>query len=208
MREFRPLFSVLLDTSLQHEGFTEDINRIGERLESATRLVKTQNLLSETIESTKTEERQKLLSFLMAMGYLCSVEQIAGAFVDLSILLLVSKGRNLHLEPDFNHRYTRHVRSLDDIESPNLPLSVKLDFLQSNGLTYYSKWVNRSLRNGIAHSDFDIDDMGNFFLLRKGKRKKVDLLRIHNTFLDYYNAMAAFFVLQVRMAFPKQHGLH
>jgi hypothetical protein len=90
------------------------------------------------------------------------------------VLLLVAKGVDFHLEPDYEHRYTRHARSLEEIESPGLPLS-KLDFLKLNGLTFFSKWIDRDLRNCIAHLDFEIDDNVDLIVLRKAKRRRIDL---------------------------------
>jgi len=77
--------------------------------------------------------------FLNAMNYLLVVELIGNAYIDQTILLLTASGVDLHMEPDSKHRYTIHVASLEDLETPALSLSVKLDFLHSNGLTFFSK---------------------------------------------------------------------
>lgn len=206
-KELQPLSTVVLDSSLQYEGFEKDIERIGYKIKLATNLVEIETLLLEAVgrtigdEKEELKEKLRLNAFSLAMSYLCSVELVAGTIIDFSIMLLVSKGYSLHLEPDYDHRYTRHVRSLDDIESPTLPLSVKLDFLHSNGLTFYSKWINRPLRNAIAHLNFDIDDSGNFFILKKGRsKKKVDLIRIFDHFKDYFYATAALLVEIIRKA--------
>ena len=116
------------------------------------------------------------------------VELIGNAFVDQTILLLIAGGRDLHLGPDYNRRYVRHAASLADLESPSVPLSVKLDFLDSNGLSLFSKWIGRSLRNKIAHLNFVIDE-GNF----KIGNKRIDLQQKSKIFNDYFIRIALIF---------------
>ncbi len=81
-----------------------------------------------------------------ASEFLFGVELAGNFYVNLALLLLVGKGHALHLKPDFKHGYVRHASSLEDIESPTLSLSVRLDFLESHGLTFFRKWVDTKLR--------------------------------------------------------------
>jgi hypothetical protein len=101
------------------------------------------------------------------------------------------------LEPDYKHRYTRHVNSLEDLDSPALSLSVKLDFLEVNGVPFFSKWIDRPLRNKIAHLEFEINDNGEFFIFEEKGRKKVDLFRKLQTLAEYFNAFTDFFLEQI-----------
>jgi hypothetical protein len=67
-------------------------------------------------------------------------------------------------------------------------MSIKLDFLSSNGLDFFSKWIDRGLRNKIAHLDFEIDQEGNF--LAGKQKKKVDIELKSNIFWSYFSCVA------------------
>jgi hypothetical protein len=145
----------------------------------------------------RTPSYPKVRAFITAIGYLSFAESVADHYVNLVILLLIAKGRDLHLEPDYKHRYTRHATSLEELGSPSLTLSTKLDFLGLNGMSFFSKWIDRGLRNKIAHLDFQIDDNGDVFILEGTKRKKVDLTRKLRLIIEYERAVADFFVEQL-----------
>ncbi len=149
------------------------------------------------ISSTDTKDKRKSKVLLGALLYLSEVELLGNILVDEAILLLVAGGADLHLEPDYEHRYVRHVNSLEDLQSPSLSLSVKLDFLDSNGLGCFSKWINRPLRNKIAHLDFDIDEEGHFKL---GK-KTINLGQQMKCFEEYFKAISMIFAEEDVKAF-------
>ncbi len=128
------------------------------------------------------DEKATMLTFFMANYYLLLVELLGISVVDKTILLVVGAGVDFHIEPDYQHRYTRHAYSLEDLESPSLSLSVKLDFLCSNGLQLFSRFIDRNLRNKIAHMDFEIDAKGNLLI----NRKIVDLNGKINCLIQYY----------------------
>jgi hypothetical protein len=175
------LFTEFYASSPQYESLTQSAPRFSEILDKACALVETMNSLLSLVKAAPekappmaSKERIKALRVLEAISYLSFVEQIGNMAVNMAVLLLVAKGVDFHLEPDYEHRYTRHARSLEEIESPGLPLS-KLDFLKLNGLTFFSKWIDRDLRNCIAHLDFEIDDNVDLIVLRKAKRRRIDL---------------------------------
>ena len=129
-----------------------------------------------------------------ATTYLIETELIGTVYVDRVLLLLIGKGIDFHLEPDFNHRYTRHATSLEDIQAPSISLAAKLDFLEANNLTFFNKWINRNLRNKIAHLDYTIKN--DSFYLNKGKGPKINLQKELQIFNEYYNAVDSFFMHQ------------
>jgi hypothetical protein len=139
------------------------------------------------------QELEAVYSWLLAIVYLTYVETIGDFYVNLTILLLTAKGIDFHLEPDYDHRYTRHAHLLEEIESPSIPLSTKLDFLKLNGLPFFSEWINKTLRNDIAHINFEISEKGDFIALRKGKRKKINLTEKFITFNLYQMAVQKVF---------------
>lgn len=170
--------------------FVDKNNKSIQSIKQLSRIIATFGKCASATAS-EDERKQTLRSavFLSAMTHLLQVELIGNAFVDQTILLLIGGGSDLHLEPDYAHRYVRHATSLEDLESPSLSLSVKLDFLQCNGLTFFSKWIDRKLRNKIAHLDFEIDEKGNFQI---GK-KRVDLTQKLKTFVQYLGAVQLVF---------------
>jgi len=124
--------------------------------------------------------------------YLVLTELIGNDFVDRTLLLLIGKGCEFHLEPDNEHKYTRHAKNLEDLEQSYIPLAVKLDFLKANGLPFFLDWIDHRLRNKIAHLDYAIKD-GGFYIKRDGKDKKIDLKEKMSTFTEYYNCIKEFF---------------
>lgn len=115
---------------------------------------------------------KKFCQLMYSFIYLTWIETTATYYINFTLLLMVGPGKFLHLEPDFKHRFVRHASSLSDLESPTISLSTKLDFLESNGIKFFSKWVNRKLRNKIAHCDFLVDDEGIFYILDPKRKRK------------------------------------
>lgn len=182
--QFAELYSDYYPSSKQYKFMKQSAEKLGEKLERATGLIMVMDTAIRNVidgieksldkqEGVESEVAQVWQSkaLMDALNYLVTVELLGTLTVDITILMLVGKGYDLHLEPDSEHRYTRHVTSLEDLESPAMSLSQKLDFLHSNGLTVFTKYIDRVLRNKIAHLEFHIDEKGSFFL-RKGKRKK------------------------------------
>jgi len=190
--QLESLFSGFFATSPQYRAYFQASNQIVERAERIN------SVLQALTDSIPLLEKGVLpLRFLCvhrANTYLFYIELIGNYYVNLALLLLVGRGEALHLEPDREHRYIRHATSLEDIESPALPLSVKLDLLKSNGLPFFRKWINTKLRNGIAHSDFDINEKGEFFLIdAKGRKKRVDIIQKLIIFTEYHKAVVILF---------------
>lgn len=81
--------------------------------------------------------------------------------------MFASKGDFLHIEPDNECRFIRHATSFEDLESPSVSLAIKFGFLDKCGLHCFQKYVDRNLRNKIAHMDFGVDEKGNFFTYQR-----------------------------------------
>lgn len=134
--------------------------------------------------------------FLDAITYLLETEIIGTAYVDRVLLLLIGKGVDFHLEPDYEHRYTRHAKTLEDLQAPYLSLAVKQDFLEANRINLFSNMINRTLRNKIAHMDFTIENDCFYYKNRKGKKEKVDFSEKLRLLDEYYDALIRFFSVQ------------
>jgi len=189
-KQLEPIFGDFYPTSAQYRTYHQARTQILERLTRVTAIMRALVEQIPLLQSKKMSPR--FFCILQAITYLFYVELFGNYYVNLAMLLLAGKGHALHLEPDRKHGYIRHATSLKEIELATL--SVKLDFLKSKGLDFFRKWIDTSLRNKIAHSDFDVDDNGNFFLVNaKGRRKKVDLMQKVKSFTDYYNAIGIAF---------------
>ena len=177
-----------------------------------SKLEKMQRFLSLRIQSTEVlfegfsacksnkEDILKLMTFQNAIYYLSLIEVLGNNYVDQTILLLIGCGYAFHLEPYETHRYIRHAKTLEDIESPSVTLSIKLDFLYNNGFTFFKKWIKRNLRNKIAHLDFEIDKKG-FILFKEHinqkKMTKINLGEELNTFLCYFTCVSEIFTEEI-----------
>lgn len=197
-KQLAPLFAVFYTDSPRFEIYKRHIPQFIERMRKPkvllTTLAETMNICASAQEKTSYP---RVRVFIGAVTYLAFAEIYVDIFVNQVILLLIAGGHDLHLEPDYKHRYTRHVNSLEDLDSPALSLSVKLDFLEVNGVPFFSKWIDRPLRNKIAHLEFEINDNGEFFIFEEKGRKKVDLFRKLQTLAEYFNAFTDFFLEQI-----------
>lgn len=187
-KQLRPLFTKFYPSSKQYKLYKkyekkllEKFRRITEFLDRHTKFVE---IFSEGVSKENKTDKNKHLNFVLATTYLLQVELIGNVIVDQTLLLLIGSGCDFHLEPDYKHRYTRHATSLEDLEKPFLPLSIKLDFLSSNGLPLFSKWIDRNLRNKIAHLDYEISENGDFYI--KGSKKPINLCDKIQLFTEYY----------------------
>lgn len=113
-------------------------------------------------------------TLLDAVAYLFWVEVSTNLLADMLIVMLATKGQPFHIEPDDRYRFIRHATSIEDLESPSVSLAMKIGFLDKCGLSCFKKYVDRDLRNRIAHANFEIDDKGIFFTYEKknGKLRK------------------------------------
>lgn len=190
------LSPLLADLSPDHSAFILFLNhalKFKKRLEQSAKVLDILGEISDHLAKSKFASdgsQEKHASLLGAFCYLMFVESLGSLIVNLVLLLLVGRGYHLHLEPDYKHRYIRHAASLEDIESPILPLSVKLDYLKSNEFPFFSKWIDRKLRNKIAHLDYEIDDKGIFFILENGGTKEVNLDPKIVFFVQYFWAVS------------------
>jgi len=88
--------------------------------------------------------------------YLGFVESLGNCYVDILVMLLITSGRDFHIESRFSTPRIKHVISIDDLEKEKVPLAIKLNFLGDNGIKSFSKVIDSKLRNDIAHFNFEI----------------------------------------------------
>jgi hypothetical protein len=194
--QLKLLFADFHPGSPAFKMFERHSEQFGKKFKQSNSIIETFIETLQTIPACEKIEElpkyRKARNIVNAFGYLAEVETTASIYVDIAILILIAKGQDLHLGPDRKHMYIRHAMSLEDLESPTLPLSVKLDFLDLNGFSFFSKWIDRDLRNKIAHLDFDFDENGNL-LLTNGERKEIKLEEKIFSFVKYLDVMATVF---------------
>jgi hypothetical protein len=81
---------------------------------------------------------------------------------------------------------------------------MKLEFLEENEITFFSKWIDRDLRNRIAHSDYEINDEGQLVLEAKGKKNTVDIKQKLDVFFQYSNAVQSYVAQKFQSTLPTQ----
>lgn len=125
-------------------------------------------------------ENRRLLAVLNLYRYLGLVESLGVALLDLIVWLLVANGRDLHVERVHDVPRIVHVAKFKDLDSRNVTLGMKLGFLERNELKKTSKFIDRNLRNDIAHLDFSIDNVGK---ISTGHSNDVNIYERIDTFI-------------------------
>lgn len=86
--------------------------------------------------------------------YLGLVESLGVALMDIVLLLLIANEREVHT----GGRFSKHATKLNQLEK--IGLANKLDFLNSEGLGIFGTFIDRDIRNHIAHLNFTINEDG------------------------------------------------
>jgi hypothetical protein len=193
--QLEPLFSEFYTGSEMYKAYYEYLEQLIERMNRSFDFFDLVRLAVRG-DTPKTE------TALRTLFYLSEIELVGAGYVDMAILLLTAKGVDLHVEPDHKHGFTRHVASPEDLDSPSLTLYVKLDFLKMNRLPFFDKFIDRKLRNDIAHANFCIDDSGKFFQLTKKGRREVDIVQKMLSFHYYRTAIDNILAEQMRKTTP------
>jgi len=126
----------------------------------------------------KTDNPQ-LISTIKLFEYLGLIESIGSTYVDLLLLLLISCGKDFHVERYHEAPRIIHATCLDDLKGSEVSLYSKLRFLERNGLKKTIKPIDRELRNDIAHLNFNVDKSGKISTIHK---KHVDINKKLNDF--------------------------
>jgi hypothetical protein len=126
-------------------------------------LLATWNRSVETSEALKDMKAQDALIILQPkaralsklFAYLGLVESLGVTLTDMSLILLIANGEEVHIRKD---KGILHASTLKELRK--LDLIYKLGFLTANKLEFVAGMVNRPLRNDIAHLKFSIGEEG------------------------------------------------
>ena len=192
-KQLSPIFLKFYKTSGTYKKFGESTPQLSNRIQRTNQigrdLVELQKLM------TTKDIPLKYSGLMVAFSYLLRVEILATFFIDLTLLLLIDERVCLHLDPDDKHKFVRHASSLEDIESPSLSLYRKFDFLKTNKITFFEDYIDRELRNKIAHGDFIVDEDGKFYTISaKGNKNEIDLKEKLLQLDDFIEAILQVFV--------------
>lgn len=158
------LWKDFFPTTTKYRDFFQDGEKMSREME------KSKELSIMLLKVSETAPESKMVRCLTeVVAYLTYVETMGDISANIILLLLAADGHQIHLQPDSKHWYVRHATNLKDLESPTLSLGTRIDFLDSHGCEFFSKWIKTDLRNKIAHSDFYIDNDGNFFIVKEQK---------------------------------------
>ena len=192
-KQLAPIFEKFYKTSPSYKKFLESSEQLNSRLYRNRSIGGDLTELQAVVYAKDIPS--KYHGLMTAFAYLLRVEVLAIFFVDLTLLLMIDERFCLHLDPDDTHKYVRHASSLQDIESPSLPLSRKLDFLEKHEITFFKEYIDRDLRNKIAHGNFTVDTAGNFYKINsKGNKVKIDLKQETTKLTDFIEAILQVFV--------------
>lgn len=110
-----------------------------------------------------SSEYSSMSKMLTCLGL---VESLGVALADMVLILLIANGKEVHTRRPM----TKHVTKARELE--NIDLVYKLDFLEDEGLDLFGKFINRDVRNHIAHLKFTIRDNGE---IRKRDGSPIDI---------------------------------
>ena len=114
-----------------------------------------------SLEDTKA----KALTLLMMTFFKIEGELIF--WMNLWIYYYINLGKH-----DIWHPYLqRFVTSFDEIS--DIPLYIKSKFLEAHGFWFIEDFLQKDLRNAIAHPDYLINERGEIELYRRQKRKRI-----------------------------------
>jgi hypothetical protein len=125
------------------------------------RLEKSARRMKELREDSKSPNTTEIQVLRKTFVYLALFETSITNIIDLIILLLIVNGHDFYIYD--MRKYSKNLRDLD-----RATLYEKLVFLDAHGLEVISTNVNKSLRNKIAHFDFEIAKDG-IIIIDNGK---------------------------------------
>jgi hypothetical protein len=109
-------------------------------------------------DSTDKAEKLTIVAVMNLFRYLALVESIGVSILDILVLLLVANDHDFHVERAHDLPHIVHATDFRDLDNCNL--ADKIAYLERNGLKKTSSFINRKLRNDIAHIDFHISKEG------------------------------------------------
>lgn len=130
-----------------------------------------------------TEELEKLparmKSMIKMLAYLGLVESLGVVLADMVLILLIANDREVHTQRSI----TKHVTKVEELR--RIDLYYKLAFLKKENLGIFGTFIDRDLRNDIAHLKFTIQ--GDGAIEKKDSRQ--NRIDIDSKILEFWNGV-------------------
>lgn len=152
--ELEPFFDRLRGKSyVRYDLFRQAFLDYHERSKRALRIVE---LIAEAGSAPGEPQHNLKDTMFNLFAYMGLVESVGNSVVDMVVMLLVSNGRDIHIECQHTAPRIKHAIQIKDLEDERVPLTTKLNFLKENGVPVLASTIDSELRNIIAHLKFQI----------------------------------------------------
>lgn len=119
------------------------------------------------IEVNQGIKNPKLKAFSHLIKVFYKIEGELAYWINFIVFYLVRLGHH-DLWCPFNQKYARSYTDVSDVS-----LRIKTRFLEDHGFDFIEDFVNRDIRNAIAHQEYLIRDNGEIEIYRNQRIKKI-----------------------------------
>ena len=105
-------------------------------------------------EDSKADYDSQLNTLRKAFLFLALFETTVTNILNCLVILLIHNGHDFFVQ--FKRKCAKNLKDLDE----SYGVAEKLEFLNLHGFSFLTCTINNSLRNKIAHMDFDIEGKG------------------------------------------------
>jgi len=113
--------------------------------------------ISEILRGLKSDvnyNNDRLKSMSKMLAYLGLVESLGITLMDVALIFLIANGKEVHTRGPL----IKHVTSFEELK--DLDLGYKLEFLKDERLNLFKEFINKDVRDHIAHLKFKIKNNG------------------------------------------------
>jgi len=143
--------------------------------------------VSEVLKGLKSDvdyNNDKLKSMSQLLAYLGLIESLGVALADMVLILLIANGQEVHTR----HHPLKHVKFLQELRK--LELGHKLELLKDGGIVLFKEFINKDVRDHIAHLNFIIENNGK---VRKKDNSPIHIEKLIDQFWDGIDTMKLIF---------------
>ena len=171
VKKLKPLVKTIQSSSEKVDEFRDFIKPL------QTRFEKSEQRMPLFKEDSKADYDSRLNTLRKAFSFLALFETSVANILNCMVILLILNGH------DFFVQYTRkYAKSLDDLDD-SFSVAEKLDFLNFHGFAFLTENINKSLRNKIAHMDFDIEEKGVVIVEKQRHDLRTEIVKLEAVLL-------------------------
>lgn len=162
--KIREILSEYVDELTPHKWTEKDLFVYENSYRSIRNTELNNKWFNETYSSLE-DKQAKALTLLMMTFF--KIEGELAFWMNLVIFYYINLGKH-----DIWHPYLqRFVTSFDEIS--DIPFYIKAKFLEAHGFWFIEDFLQKDLRNAIAHQDYLINEKGEIELYRRQKRTRI-----------------------------------